>query len=65
MKVFITWNLENHSYTMTVRSDSRTSMNSLKNWIRDNKRRIESWNIQAQEVSISLMVDKTIQEIIN
>ena len=47
-RIYINWNLGNHTYTMTVHLTpdvEQYSMQSLTNWVQGNSDRIVSWNI--------------------
>lgn len=44
--IYIDWNLGSHTYTMTLNVSSKyrlLALASLKDWLKFNKRRIQSW----------------------
>ena len=66
--IYIDWNLGSHIYTMTVNvSDScrLLALNSLKGWLKFNRKRIQSWAFDNGSFVIDTDHYDTVKDLIN
>lgn len=66
--IYINWNLGSHTYTMTVNVSDRyrlLGLDSLKGWLKFNRRRIQSWAFDDGSYVVELDHYDTVRSLIN